>query len=45
MPAEPQFRSPITVTASYQLGAGQEEPQERSYEVEAGRRKTVYVPA
>lgn len=36
---------PITITASYQLGAGQGEAAEISYEVGAKRRKTIYVPA
>ncbi len=35
---------PVTVTAEYQLGVGQGEPVRRRYEVEAGFRRTVFVP-
>ncbi|MHB8780150.1 MAG: IPT/TIG domain-containing protein [Candidatus Geothermincolia bacterium] len=34
----------ITVDATYQLGAGQGDPVTASYTLDAGRRRTVYVP-
>ncbi len=38
-------QDPITVDADYQLGRGQGGPVERSYEVPARGRETVYVPS
>ena len=35
---------PITINATYQLGAGQGPPVPKSYTVGAGRRETIYVP-
>jgi hypothetical protein len=37
--------APITVDADYQLGQGQGDPVERTYEVPARGRETVYVPS
>ncbi len=34
----------ITVTATYQLGAGQGAPVTKTYEVDAGKRRTLFVP-
>ena len=36
--------STITVNAIYQMGAGQGDPITKGYDIEAGRRLTIYVP-
>ncbi len=36
--------SAISVSATYQLGAGQGDPVSKSYNIEAGSRKTLFVP-
>ena len=36
--------SQITVSATYQMGAGQGDPVTASYDIDAGRRLTIYVP-